>query len=61
MKTWTEAREYCRELGGDLSSIMSRTQQGKSSVRDFSTAQHDEYVNIVSYYVHGKCDIILKY
>lgn len=29
MKTWKEAREYCRMLGGDLSSIINRKHQGK--------------------------------
>ncbi|XP_067309694.1 macrophage mannose receptor 1-like [Pseudorasbora parva] len=39
MKTWKEAREYCRELGGDLSSIMIRQQQAflTTMIRDKTT------------------------
>nr|AGN52245.1 mannose receptor c type 1 [Megalobrama amblycephala] len=39
VKTWKGAREYCRELGGDLSSIMNRKQQAflTTMLRDKTT------------------------
>lgn len=42
MKKWREAREYCRELGGDLTAIMSKYQQSKS----FVFVQFSEYDDI---------------
>ncbi|NP_001410655.1 macrophage mannose receptor 1b precursor [Danio rerio] len=39
MKKWSEAREYCREHGGDLTAIMSKFQQTflSTMIRDKST------------------------
>uniref|UniRef100_A0A671L2P7 Macrophage mannose receptor 1-like n=1 Tax=Sinocyclocheilus anshuiensis TaxID=1608454 RepID=A0A671L2P7_9TELE len=50
MKTWTEAREYCRELGGDLASIMSRKQQAFLStlIRDKTTDFWIGFSNLAS-------------
>lgn len=32
LKKWRDAREYCREMGGDLVSITNKKQQGKNIV-----------------------------
>uniref|UniRef100_A0A4W4DQZ6 Mannose receptor, C type 1b n=1 Tax=Electrophorus electricus TaxID=8005 RepID=A0A4W4DQZ6_ELEEL len=39
LKTWTEARSYCRSLGGDLASVLGRLQHAfLTSVMDDSTS-----------------------
>uniref|UniRef100_A0A8C2ATD5 Mannose receptor, C type 1b n=1 Tax=Cyprinus carpio TaxID=7962 RepID=A0A8C2ATD5_CYPCA len=50
MKTWTEARGYCRELGGDLASVMSKQQQAflSTMIREKTTDLWIGFSNLAS-------------